>query len=59
MEDAGKPRDELYAEIASKISLGVIPTDDECARAALFLASDLSVMVTGAAIDVNGGEVFH
>jgi NAD(P)-dependent dehydrogenase (short-subunit alcohol dehydrogenase family) len=59
MEDAGKPRDELYAEIASNISLGVIPTDDECARAALFLASDLSVMVTGAAIDVNGGEVFH
>ncbi|MFM8303278.1 MAG: SDR family oxidoreductase [Actinomycetota bacterium] len=59
MEDAGKPRDELYAEIASNISLGVIPTDDECARAALFLASDLSAMVTGAAIDVNGGEVFH
>ena len=59
MEEMGKPREELYAEIASKISLGVIPTDDECARAALFLASDLSVMVSGASIDVNGGEVFH
>lgn len=59
MEASGKPREELYADIASNISLGVIPTDDECARAALFLASDLSVMVTGAAIDVNGGEVFH
>lgn len=59
MEQAGKPRDELYAEIASNMSLGVIPTDDECARAALFLASDLSVMVSGASIDVNGGEVFH
>ena len=59
MESQGTPRDELYAEIASNISLGVIPTDDECARAALFLASDLSVMVTGAGIDVTGGEVFH
>ncbi|MFA5883017.1 MAG: SDR family oxidoreductase [Acidimicrobiia bacterium] len=59
MESLGKPHDELYGEIASNISLGVIPTDDECARAALFLASDLSVMVTGAGIDVNGGEVFH
>jgi len=59
MESQGRPRDELYAEIASQIPLGVIPTDDECARAALFLASDLSVMVTGAGIDVNGGEVFH
>jgi NAD(P)-dependent dehydrogenase (short-subunit alcohol dehydrogenase family) len=59
MEAMGKSRDELYAEIASNMALGVIPTDDECARAALFLASDLSVMVTGAGIDVNGGEVFH
>jgi len=59
MESQGKPRDELYAEIASNMALGVIPTDDECARAALFLASDLSAMVTGASIDVNGGEVFH
>ncbi|GMU79598.1 MAG: putative short-chain dehydrogenase/reductase [Acidimicrobiia bacterium] len=59
MDAQGKPRDALYSEIASNIALGVIPTDDECARAALFLASDLSVMVTGASIDVNGGEVFH
>jgi len=59
MEAAGTPRDELYSQIASNIALGVIPTDDVCARAALFLASDLSTMVTGAAIDVNGGEVFH
>lgn len=59
MEAMGKSHDELYAEIASNMALGVIPTDDECAKAALFLASDLSVMVTGAGIDVNGGEVFH
>jgi NAD(P)-dependent dehydrogenase (short-subunit alcohol dehydrogenase family) len=59
MEEQGKPKDELYAEIASNIALGVIPTDEECAGAAVFLASDLASMVTGQAVDVNGGEVFH
>jgi NAD(P)-dependent dehydrogenase (short-subunit alcohol dehydrogenase family) len=55
----GRSYDEQYSEIASQIALGVIPPDDECARAALFLASDLSSMVTGESVDVNGGEVFH
>src|SRR5262245_47515445 len=58
MEEQGKPKDELYAEIAANIALGVIPTDEECAGAAVFLASDLASMVTGQTIDVNGGEVF-
>jgi NAD(P)-dependent dehydrogenase (short-subunit alcohol dehydrogenase family) len=58
MEAQGKPREELYSEIASNIALGVIPTDEECVGAAMFLASDLASMVTGQTIDVNGGEVF-
>ena len=58
MEAQGKPKEELYAEIASNIALGVIPTDEECVGAAIFLASDLASMVTGQTIDVNGGEVF-
>jgi NAD(P)-dependent dehydrogenase (short-subunit alcohol dehydrogenase family) len=58
MEAQGKPRDELYSEIASNIALGVVPTDEECVGAALFLASDLASMITGQSIDVNGGEVF-
>jgi len=58
MESQGKPKDELYAEIASNIALGVIPTDEECVGAATFLASDLASMITGQTIDVNGGEVF-
>jgi enoyl-[acyl-carrier-protein] reductase (NADH) len=33
-----------------------VVTDDECARTALFLISDYSSAVTGAIIDVNGGE---
>lgn len=47
--------DSLKAQIAQSIPLGRIPTDDECARAALFLASDYASAVTGAALDCNGG----
>lgn len=46
----------LAAEIAKSIPLGRIPDDAECAKAALFLVSDYAGAVTGAALDVNGGE---
>lgn len=46
----------LKAKIASTIPLGRIPTDDECARAALFLVSDYASAVTGASLDANGGS---
>jgi NAD(P)-dependent dehydrogenase (short-subunit alcohol dehydrogenase family) len=49
------PEEQIKAQIAAGIPLGRIPTDDECARAALFLASDCASAVTGAALDVNGG----
>ena len=52
----GRSRDDLIAEVAARIPLGVIPDDGECARAALFFGSDYSRVVTGAALDVNGGE---
>jgi NAD(P)-dependent dehydrogenase (short-subunit alcohol dehydrogenase family) len=55
----GKAVQEQYDEIASQIALGLIPTDDDCANAAVFFASDLSSVITGQALDVNGGEVFH
>jgi len=55
----GKPVQEHYDEIASAIALGEIPTDDDTANAAVFFASDLSSVITGQALDVNGGEVFH
>ncbi len=47
--------EQLKAQIAADIPLGRIPTDDECARAALFLVSDYASAVTGAALDANGG----
>jgi len=58
-KQTGKSVQDQYDEIASQIALGLIPTDDDCANAAVFFASDLSSVITGQALDVNGGEVFH
>jgi NAD(P)-dependent dehydrogenase (short-subunit alcohol dehydrogenase family) len=55
----GKSQQESYDEIAKEIPLGEIPPDEDCANAAVFFASDLSSVITGQALDVNGGEVFH
>lgn len=54
-QQLGVPEEQLKAQIAAGIPLGDIPTDDECARAALFMVSDYASAVTGAALDVNGG----
>jgi NAD(P)-dependent dehydrogenase (short-subunit alcohol dehydrogenase family) len=52
-------RDEEYAKIAADIPLGFIPTDDDCANAVVFFASDLSSVITGQSLHVNGGEIMH
>ena len=49
------PEEQLVAGIAAGIPLGHIPTDDDCAKAALFLVSDYAKAVTGASLDANGG----
>lgn len=46
-------------EIAARTALNHIPTSEEIAGTVVFLASDLSAVVTGQAIDVNGGHFFH
>jgi NAD(P)-dependent dehydrogenase (short-subunit alcohol dehydrogenase family) len=53
----GIPEKQIVDSIAANIPLRRIVTDDECARAALFLISDHASAITGAVIDVNGGEV--
>lgn len=58
-KQTGKSVQDSYDEVASEIALGLIPTDDDCANVAVFFASDLSSVITGQALDVNGGEVFH
>lgn len=55
----GKAVADSAAEIASQIALGEIPPDEDCANAAVFFASELSAVITGQSLDVNGGEVFH
>lgn len=53
----GVPQNKITEEVASRIALRRIVSDRECARAALFLLSDYASGVTGAVLDVNGGEV--
>ena len=52
----GMSEDEILAEITKDIPIGRIPDDSDCANAALFFASDLSAVVTGANLNCNGGE---
>lgn len=47
--------DVIKAEIAKQHALNIIPTDTECAKPVIFLASDYASMITGASLDVNGG----
>lgn len=49
----------VYDEVAAQTALRHIPTSEEIADAVVFFASDLSRVVTGQSLDVNGGHVFH
>jgi NAD(P)-dependent dehydrogenase (short-subunit alcohol dehydrogenase family) len=55
----GVTPEEIYADVASHAALNQIPTSAEIADAVLFFASDLSRVITGQALDVNGGYFFH
>lgn len=55
-EARGVPPAEIVREQTARMALPSIPTDEECAGAVLFLASDYSRAITGATLDVNGGE---
>ena len=53
---AGHSVEDFKAGVAANIALGHIPPDQDCAKAILLLLSDYSSEVTGASLDVNGGE---
>lgn len=52
----GADRDQLTADIVARIPLGIIPPEDDCAKSVLFFLSDYARVVTGAVLDVNGGQ---
>lgn len=56
-ERMGVPLQSLIDPVAANIPLQRIPPDEECARTILYLLSDLSSVVTGASINVTGGEL--
>jgi len=53
---AGADRSAVIGSITERIPLGVIPPEDDCARAVLTFLSDHTRVITGASVDVNGGE---
>lgn len=55
-QQSGTTVEALKAQIAANIPLGDVQTDDDCAKAALFMVSDYARAVTGASLDVNGGH---
>jgi len=55
-KDSGVPLQTLIDNVAINIPLRKIPRDNECAHAALFLASDYANAITGTLLDANGGE---
>lgn len=52
----GQSIEALKAHTAANIPLGHIPTDDACADAIIMLLSDYAREVSGASLDINGGE---
>ena len=52
----GEGGEAFRAQRASEIPIGHIPPDKDCAKAVYFLLSDYASEVTGAALDVNGGD---
>lgn len=53
---AGREREEVVNEITDRIPLGIIPPEDDCAKAVLYFVSDYANVVSGATLDVNGGQ---
>jgi NAD(P)-dependent dehydrogenase (short-subunit alcohol dehydrogenase family) len=46
----------VQAPIVQNIPLGVMPDDEDCAKAVLFLCTGWADAVSGAILDINGGE---
>ena len=58
-EERAMTVDQQLQRMREDVSLPDLATDEECARAVVFLASDLAAAMTGQSIDTNAGETFH
>jgi NAD(P)-dependent dehydrogenase (short-subunit alcohol dehydrogenase family) len=52
----GRSSESLLGDITGRIPIGHVPSEEDCSRAVLFLLSDYAKAITGAHLDVNGGE---
>jgi len=52
----GRTVEDIRAEVATAIPIGDIPEDGDCAKAIIALASDYFSIVTGACLELSGGE---
>jgi NAD(P)-dependent dehydrogenase (short-subunit alcohol dehydrogenase family) len=52
----GEAGEAFRKQRASEVPVGHIPVDADCAKAVYFLLSDYASEITGAALDVNGGD---
>jgi NAD(P)-dependent dehydrogenase (short-subunit alcohol dehydrogenase family) len=57
-EAEGVTYDDIYQRDVQAMALRRIATEEDVARAVIFLASDQAKATTGATIDVNGGQQF-
>jgi NAD(P)-dependent dehydrogenase (short-subunit alcohol dehydrogenase family) len=56
IQSLGDGAEAFRTQRASEIPVGHIPPDTDCAKAVYFLLSDYASEITGAALDVNGGD---
>jgi len=58
-EATGRPYEDVKAEVASSAAMKRLVTEDEIAKAAVFLASDAASAMTGQTLNVDGGIVMN
>ena len=52
----GEAGDAFRKQRESEVPIGHIPPEEDCAKAIYFFLSDYSSEITGAILDVNGGD---